>query len=409
MAMKKLRTRYPRLFGLAAFVLGLGQCQAGYSRKLMALGFRVTTTGAWQCLLGLQRIVKSLEPWGIVLAVVGLFITMIALMIDVEGRQADKTLRAWAIVTSATRQSAALERLGKVVSNEEITVGSGIKAAMEYLNEEKPARLCAPTWMMRVLTAGHTHDCIFPEKKRTVFWGLHLPHAGLMSIDLADAVLVSANLEKAELSGAKLNRARMQNSNLENTVLRGADIRNTKFSRAKMHKTNLSKANGIGSVFQDAQLASSILTRGSFQNANFQGANLAEVVADRANFRGSNLREANLDRASLLGAIIENAEMIGATFVGANLQKAKVQGANLSDAKLRNSNLSEANFRDANLTGASLQGAELKKASLLRARLDGADIRGVRSLSCKELKQAKDWEFAYRDEKLKCGKPIPQE
>ena len=52
---------------------------------------------------------------------------------------------------------------------------------------------------------------------------------------------------------------------------------------------------------------------------------------------------------------------------------------------------------------------DLRMADLRCADLSGADLRGVTGLTRKQLQEARNWEFAYRDPELACGADIPQE
>ena len=55
-----------------------------------------------------------------------------------------------------------------------------------------------------------------------------------------------------------------------------------------------------------------------------------------------------------------------------------------------------------NFCGVDLSGVDLRGANLSDAKL-----RGALNLSCAQLKSAKSWESAYRDEELACGAEIP--
>ena len=103
---------------------------------------------------------------------------------------------------------------------------------------------------------------------------------------------------------------------------------------------------------------------------------------------GSNLRKANLE-----GANLEGANLLGADLFAANLENAKLQKANLQDA---------------NLTGANLEGANLLGADLFAANLFAASLRDAINLTCKQLKEAKNWEQSYRNLELACGAEIPE-
>ena len=49
----------------------------------------------------------------------------------------------------------------------------------------------------------------------------------------------------------------------------------------------------------------------------------------------------------------------------------------------------------------------LRGADLSGADLSGAELGGVRNLTCNQLKNANNWESAYRDVELACGDDIP--
>ena len=80
----------------------------------------------------------------------------------------------------------------------------------------------------------------------------------------------------------------------------------------------------------------------------------------------------------------------------------------------------------ARLNGSDLRGADLVTAHLKATNLQGArmgclrtgsgvrvctDIRGATALTCEQLRRAKNWESAYRDDKMGCGgkMPVPTE
>jgi uncharacterized protein YjbI with pentapeptide repeats len=72
----------------------------------------------------------------------------------------------------------------------------------------------------------------------------------------------------------------------------------------------------------------------------------------------------------------------------------------------------EESLRGIDLSGANLVGADLRWANLNGVKLNGAklnwaNLRGAKNLTCEQFKTAKDWQSAYRDEKLGCGADIP--
>ena len=95
-------------------------------------------------------------------------------------------------------------------------------------------------------------------------------------------------------------------------------------------------------------------------------------------------------------------DLSGGALRGLDLEGADLSGADLKDADLRGANLS-----GANLTAAHLKGTNLFKAIINGADLNEADLRGVQFLQCAQLKSARNWQSAYRDEDLACGAAIP--
>ncbi len=179
-------------------------------------------------------------------------------------------------------------------------------------------------------------------------------------------------------------------------------------------------------VFDDASkllnLQQTVLVK-----ANLSKANLSKVNLRRADLRGAKLRGADLMGAVLSATILREAVLMGADLRGADLMGAKLRGAGLREAVLRKADLRladlrgaylmEADLRGADLRGADLRGANLMGAKLSKANLSGAKLSGAnlweanltmaKELTCKQLKEASNWERAFRDESLACGKSIP--
>jgi uncharacterized protein YjbI with pentapeptide repeats len=176
------------------------------------------------------------------------------------------------------------------------------------------------------------------------------------------------------------------------------------------------RRNQVFQFLRDARLLGVKKSRGDREEADPQ-----ETAADDGDpiavFVGRNMSHINLSGAYLYGA-----NLSGAYLYGANLSRALLYGANLSEAylyeaMLREANLSGANMYGANLYGANLIGAymhganlsraNLMKANLSEANLSGTNLSNVKLLTCEQLRQAMQWEHAYRDEELACGASIP--
>jgi uncharacterized protein YjbI with pentapeptide repeats len=91
----------------------------------------------------------------------------------------------------------------------------------------------------------------------------------------------------------------------------------------------------------------------------------------------------------------------------AHLHGLDLMGANLDKADLRKADLRGTNLSDASLVGAHLEGATFFRTVLDRADLAGAHLDGAQFLTSDQLRAAKNWQSAYRDQSLACGAPIP--
>ena len=146
----------------------------------------------------------------------------------------------------------------------------------------------------------------------------------------------------------------------------------------------------------------------NLNNVYLPRVNLIKAKLQGAILNSSNLGLANLESADLQDAYLFSTELQGAFLRSANLQgailnRSELQGANLKDAELQGAHLSHAELQCARLTGANLQGARLKGTDLR-----DADLEEAKGLNCEQLKRAKNWQLAHRDEELACGAEIPE-
>lgn len=93
-----------------------------------------------------------------------------------------------------------------------------------------------------------------------------------------------------------------------------------------------------------------------------------------------------------------------------SLFHADFRDALVTDANLSNAELGDVDFRGADLSDTFFIGAYLNEWTLLEgANLDGSRLYDVKGLNCEQLQKADNWESAYRDDSLACGRPIPEE
>ena len=141
---------------------------------------------------------------------------------------------------------------------------------------------------------------------------------------------------------------------IERLVSRGADLTRIDISHAWLDKLNV----------PSAQMPNMYATYARLNGANFSGANLAGAF-----FTGAELKNVDFRGAYLGSAVIE-------IYPGTNNVP---QNADLSGVKFDN-----------------------------ETDLNNAILYGIETLECNPLVNAKNWETAYRDQRLECGKPIPE-
>jgi uncharacterized protein YjbI with pentapeptide repeats len=295
-----------------------------------------------------HRVVKEIEPWGILLAIVGLFLALITFWIDYRGRVEERTVRAWQLLT--TRASG----------------NSGKGEALAYLNRED-GLLCFEVLRGRLawLHGDDEVSCLIFLKGRTPLTGIDLspPDKGTPDDPLDDppgAYLQGADLTGAYLENANLTGAYLENANITDASLRGANP--VDLSGADMSRANLTRANLIR-----ADLSFAVLFW-----ADLSGANL-----HRAKLFAAGLSEANLTRANLFGADLFGANLIRADLSGAGLPMALLGEADFSRADLTAANLTSAHLVGTNFTGANLTGCHVYGISAWNLKLDGAEQKNL--------------------------------
>ena len=180
--------------------------------------------------------VVAIEPWGILLAVVALFMAVIQFGLEYADRVNGRTVRAWQLVTTVAPGN------------------SGKIEALEYLNREDG--LCFK-WLqskLRMLLGEDKKDvgCFILLKPRTPLVGINLsPSSTKVSDDssqqrigvyLSGANLARANLSGVYLFGANLTRANLFGANLIGVYLFGANLTRANLFGANLrHSLNLNQ------------------------------------------------------------------------------------------------------------------------------------------------------------------------
>ena len=247
---------------------------------------------------------------------VGLIGGLLAFMIEMEDRQAERIFRAWDTVASAvpTKQT-------EIVTGGFTTGGSNsnVGRALEYLNRSFAGWGCLEIvrGIAKLTTGDERRACVLPRKRRESLAGLQLSNMHLEGVQLSGALLKFTQLERSFLERANLSKANLSCANLGSTLL----------ARAKLE--------------------------------------------------------------------------------GATLRWTRMNSANLVEASLNEADLHAAYMATTHLKAASLKGAQMGCLSVGNGAKVCTDIRGTTGLTCGQLRQARNWESAYRDEKMRCGRELP--
>ena len=205
-------------------------------------------------LLGyIHRTVKELEPWGIVLAVVALLVTLYELDVDRGVREA--TL--FSLATEVFQKSRELDDTANRAAGNSFISATTKMGQIRILEEmvELGISLRAIDASMVNLSQAQlkTADFRYANLRGTYFSG-----SDLSSTDFGDASLVEANLTGATLAKSDLTRANLSDSFLVCV----------NFSDAVFSEANLSNATTIGSDFTGADLRSArAITQGQLDDA----------------------------------------------------------------------------------------------------------------------------------------------
>lgn len=140
----------------------------------------------------------------------------------------------------------------------------------------------------------------------------------LTGVSAVGANLINANLRNTCWDRSDLRGAQMMGANLVDTTFSGSDL---------SQQANLQDATASGSIFNDANLASSNLTNTDLEGANLQSADLTQTILDKTKFANANLLRADFSRASIIGASFSGANLANASFDGASLFGADLTGA----------------------------------------------------------------------------------
>ena len=258
----------------------------------------------WRCAHG---IVKTVEPWGILIVVIALLLSVVQFWSEYSDRVEERQVRAWQLITTiAPGNSGKIEALEYLNSEDGLLCFESLKGKLDWFHDDKGIK------------------CLISLKSRVPLVGINLSRSAHGAVDdssitLSGVFLVGVDLREAVLSDARLSGA----------ILRGAD---------------LSGANLIGADLSGANLSGASLNGASLSFADLRTANLSG-----ANLSGANPSGADLGGADLSGASLGGADLFGASLSGADLSGADLSGADLSGTfNLKSSQFDENTCGDSN-------------------------------------------------------------
>jgi Pentapeptide repeats (8 copies) len=186
----------------------------------------------------IHNAVKEIEPWGILIAVVALLLSLASFWIDYSDRVEERSVRAWQLLTTRAPGN------------------SGKIAALQYLNRED-GLLCFDALQGRLgWLHGHNISCLISLKAPTPLTGIDLSPPdpedngtpGNPLDDPAGAYLRYVELRGADLRSAVLHRADLAGADLTDANLSRADLREAQLDGANLTGANLTGANLIGAI-----------------------------------------------------------------------------------------------------------------------------------------------------------------
>jgi len=137
---------------------------------------------------------------------------------------------------------------------------------------------------------------------------------------IVDHMLVLNQLSQIDMSGIDLSELHLAH----------ADLSSTDLSALRCDRTDLS-----GAELEQAKLRYATVLYSSFNNTNFQKADLSGTT-----FRGTDLSYANFQSTNLRATTFHNCDLSNADFRKANLRHADFRQSNLANARLEGADLS---------------------------------------------------------------------
>ncbi|WP_414581328.1 pentapeptide repeat-containing protein [Scytonema sp. PCC 10023] len=232
-------------------------------------------------------------------------------------------------------------------------------------------------------------NSIFNEVQINSF---HFSTGSFTGVTFANTNINSAYFDEVDLTRVNFINTNFINTHIEKSDLTGITLIGSKLIRAYIEQGE--------QAFQNSEVN---LSGCDLRNVNLSGCHLCGSILTQANLSNANLCEINLIGTDLSSSDLSKVNLNKANLSGANLSQVNLSGANLSDSNLCGANLDDSNLSTANFSGAKLIGAKFNGANLQFSELNDADImacdfNGAINLTTRQIKVAKNWQYAQYDE-----------
>ena len=229
---------------------------------------------------------RVIEPWTILLVSIGVLISILGFLGDLESRMSDREFRSWQTVHNFEQLLLRKESQ----DDTRLLAARDLRQALEFLNQKFAGVLCITKseseirpwlsllWYTRILTQDPERPCIIPARKtRALLSGLRASGIILQNVQLPGAML-----ERAEFSRSDLSNANLSGATLFNAKFKDGSYLNTNFSNTCLLAADFSGSSLIDADFSGAYLVGVDFRNTELNNVNFSGAVITDhYVVDK--------------------------------------------------------------------------------------------------------------------------------
>lgn len=165
-------------------------------------------------------------------------------------------------------------------------------------------------------------------------------------------------------------------------IFDGCDLDGANLSRLELQDAEFRHCSLLETSFFAASLARSKWQRCRGGQADFESADMADVLVQGCDFNNSTWRRAKMASASFSECKLTGASFEEVGHLGLSFEQSRLVGADLRRLSFRKARLNGLDFQDADLSGCDFREAvfedcSMRNAHMVDARFDGADLRGA--------------------------------